>query len=119
MKVNGKNRKERCARSSRKSWGTPDLKLNGGLKVGLKLSDVKAGIEGRPTIKGDRMTVHTCDGKLSAQPFLTFNADFFVNFEVLGVEVWSKEAEIAKKEHALTDGFQVKSLSIKGAAESR
>ena len=99
-----------------KILGNAGFKLNGGLKVELKLSDVKAGIEGRPTIKGDRMTVHTrCDGKLSAQPFLTFNADFFVNFEVLGVEVWSKEAEIAKKEHALTDGFQVKSLSIKGA----
>ena len=99
-----------------KILGNAGFKLNGGLKVELKLSDVKAGIEGRPTIKDDKMTVHTrCDAKLSAQPFLTFNADFFVNFEVLGVEVWSKEAEIAKKEHALTDGFQVKSLSVKGA----
>ena len=96
--------------------GNAGFELNGGLEVELELSDVKAGIEGSPTIKDDNMIVHTgCNGKLSAQPFLTFNADFFVKFEVLGVDVWSKEAKIAKEKYALTDKHQVKSLNIKGA----
>ena len=96
--------------------GNAGFELNGGLEVELELSDVKAGIEGSPTIKDNNMIVHTtCNGKLSAQPFLTFNADFFVKFEVLGVDVWSKEAKIAKEKYALTDKHQVKSLDIKGA----
>ena len=99
-----------------KILGNAGFELNGGLEVELELSDVKAGIEGSPTIKDDKMIVHTtCNGKLSAQPFLTFNADFFVKFEVLGVDVWSKEAKIAKEKYALTDKHQVKSLNIKGA----
>ena len=96
--------------------GNAGFELNGGLEVELELSDVKAGIEGSPTIKDNNMIVHTtCNGKLSAQPFLTFNADFFVKFEVLGVDVWSKESKIAKEKYALTDKHQVKSLYIKGA----
>ena len=82
----------------------------------MELSDVKAGIEGSPTIKDNNMIVHTrVTESFPAQPFLTFNADFFVKFEVLGVDVWSKEAKIAKEKYALTDKHQVKSLNIKGA----
>ena len=49
--------------------GNAGFELNGGLEVELELSDVKAGIEGSPTIKDNNMIVHTtCNGKLSAQP---------------------------------------------------
>ncbi len=99
-----------------KVLGNTGFNLNGGLRADLGLSNVKVGIdEESSAIEGDKMVVHTaCDGTLSAELFLTLSADFFVKFEPLGVEVWTKEAEIATQDIPLTDEHQVATLNMKG-----
>ncbi len=112
-KVPGNEQKGQLRKAIERILGNAGFKLYANLGSKLTLSDVKP--DYKSTVASDKMIVDTWyDGKLSAQPFLAFNADFVWKLKPLGVELWTHDVKIDEKRYDLTLQHEVATLDMKG-----